>query len=231
MLPTPNTTTMAPPGKHCSRCPCHTAVIIFDGEALCAACDDGTHPAIAEQPTTEPQRAPEAPEPESQLRKVSMRRLTPDQIAAIQAAPLSETTTALAKRLGLNGNTVSYQRLVFQRKQGKAKYKAAPSIGVHFDLNSVSTAEQEEFVRTHAESIRSAVNNAFSPTPIAASKMPESEEIDWEPQPEPNLPRSCKVALDVDEKTLDAWWAAQSCEIKGKLFAGNYVIRVEGIVR
>jgi len=160
-----------------------------------------------------------------------MRRLTPDQIAAIQAAPLSETTTALAKRLGLNGKTVSYQRLVFQRKQGKAKYKPALSIDAHVEPNSASAATQEEFIRTYAESIRSAVNNAFAPSPIAASKMPESEEIDWEPQPEPNLPRSCKVALDVDEKTLDAWWAAQSCEIKGKLFAGNYVIRVEGIVR
>lgn len=224
MLPTPSTTTMAPPGKRCSRCPCHTAVIVFDGEALCAACDDGTHPTVAEQPTAHPQRAPEAPEPEPELRKVSMRRLTPDQIAAIQAAPLSETTTALAKRLGLNGNTVSYQRLVFQRKP-------ASFIELHIDPHSISAATQEDFIRTHAGSIRKAINNAFESIPTAASKEPEPEEIDWEPEPEPNLLRSCKVALDVDEKTLDTWWAAQSLEAKAKLFAGNYVIRVEGIVR
>jgi hypothetical protein len=99
-------------------------VIVFEGEALCAACDDGTHPPMTEQRRPEPQPAPQperaavAPEQESEPRKVHMsqKRLTPSEIAAIQEAPLSEPTAALARRLGLSGNAVSYQRLVFQRK-------------------------------------------------------------------------------------------------------------------
>ena len=43
MLTPPETTTMAPRGKRCSRCLCCDAIIVFEGEALCAACDDGTH--------------------------------------------------------------------------------------------------------------------------------------------------------------------------------------------
>ena len=46
---TPGTTTVAPRGKRCTRCLCCEAVIVFDGESLCAACDDGTHPPFAEQ--------------------------------------------------------------------------------------------------------------------------------------------------------------------------------------
>jgi hypothetical protein len=40
----------APRGKRCTRCLCCEAVIVFAGEALCAACDDDTHPALPEQP-------------------------------------------------------------------------------------------------------------------------------------------------------------------------------------
>jgi hypothetical protein len=53
-----------------------------------------------------------------------MRRLTPDEIAAIQAAPVSESTAALSRRLGLSDKAVRYQRLVFQRKGTNAQRSA-----------------------------------------------------------------------------------------------------------
>jgi hypothetical protein len=49
-------TTCAPAGKNCTRCLCCPAVISFEGENLCAACDDGTHP-----PLPKSHRAPMTP--------------------------------------------------------------------------------------------------------------------------------------------------------------------------
>jgi hypothetical protein len=194
MLPPPSTTTMAPPGKRCSRCPCHTAVIVFDGEALCAACDDGTHPAIVEQPATEPQPALTA-EKSTEVESTMYEKLTYEQIEAVLAAPVGEKPSSIARRLGVNSHSVEYHR----SKQARARRKAFLEAG-----------------------------GACEPSLDAA--LDAMKTVTFEPEPEPNLLRSCTVALDVNEKTLDAWWAAQSLQAKAKLFGGNYVIRAEGFV-
>jgi hypothetical protein len=108
-------------GTRCTQCLCCDAVIVFEGEALCAACDEGIHPLL-------PESQAKASEPTTESRKVTMKRLTSDEIAAIQAAPASESTSALARRLGLNLPAVSYQRLIFQRKQRKAVLALADSL-------------------------------------------------------------------------------------------------------
>ena len=42
-------TSAAPKGKRCDRCLCCDGIIVFNEETLCAACDDGTHPALPER--------------------------------------------------------------------------------------------------------------------------------------------------------------------------------------
>jgi hypothetical protein len=56
-------TNAAPVGKRCDRCLCCPAVIVSESEALCSACDDGTHPSMPEgQPTPQkPESVPETP--------------------------------------------------------------------------------------------------------------------------------------------------------------------------
>lgn len=49
--------------------------------------------------------------------------------------------------------------------------------------------------------------------------------------PSQNVLRSRPVTLNVDEKTLDAWWSAQSLDQKAIVFAGNFSIRVEGVIQ
>jgi DNA-binding CsgD family transcriptional regulator len=132
MLTPPETTTMAPRGKRCSRCLCCDAIIVFEGEALCAACDDGTHPALPERhnkfesdsancpaqkegeatPTGSIARAatsskPSNPQP---FKEEPMQRLTDEMRQAIREASASESCASIAKRLGMKEATVWWHR-------------------------------------------------------------------------------------------------------------------------
>jgi hypothetical protein len=230
-------TTAAPAGKRCTQCLCCEAVIVFEGEALCAACDDGTHPPLPESrpaPLPDPPEqecATPAPKPEPESRKVSMRRLTPDEIAAIQAAPLSESTAALSRRLGLSDKAVSYQRLVFQRKQksGSVKQVAEQRVnaesGPTTDVNihvapHADSASAAEFIRANAHAIRVAINEQIA---TAAPKPAKPDDDDWIPEPETSLPGSddaepSTALLCVDEDELNDWWDALEVEAKADAF-------------
>jgi hypothetical protein len=175
----------------CTQCLCCDAVIVFEGEALCAACDEGTHPLL-------PESQAKASEPKTESRKVSMKRLTPDEIAAIQAAPASESTSALARRLGLNLPAVSYQRLVFQRKQGKA---------VHAQ---------------HAAQPRAEIPASQPTEPEGADWIPEPEPVP------PPAPQTARVVFSLRQEQLDAWWGSLTIEGKASLFAANLSAEIGG---
>ncbi len=147
-------------------------------------------------------------------------RLTSDQIAAIQAAPLTESTAALARRLGIAAKNVAYQRVVFQRKQGaNAPKLSGPPVA-------------REFIQAHANAIRIAVNEQMNSEPPARAPRPAAQSVPvWEPEPEVALPRAAKVTLEVPEKTIDAWWAALDLDSKAALFTSNYRFAIEGSVQ
>ena len=116
-------TNAAPLGKRCDRCLCCDAVIVTDGEALCAACDDGNH-----TPTPEGQPMPKKPEsvPETPLavsapepgRKDAMsvrsvrsgrgrgKRIDLETRRAVLAADPKISSTQLARELGISDQSV-----------------------------------------------------------------------------------------------------------------------------
>lgn len=104
-------TTAAPRGTRCSRCLCCDAVIIFDGEALCAACDDGTHPPLEER------------KPETLTSKIEDKtmKVTPELLQAIRDADPSDSCRVVGDRLGVNMSTVQYYRTKFSKKPKNGK--------------------------------------------------------------------------------------------------------------
>jgi len=116
-------TTIAPRGKRCTRCLCCDAIIVFDGEALCAACDDGTHPPLAEQHTVEP-FANASPLPPStneiEIGEKPM-KVTPMLIKAIRESDLSESCRVVGERLGLDMSVVQYYRTKMRNKEKSGK--------------------------------------------------------------------------------------------------------------
>ncbi len=95
------------PGVRCKRCLCCDAEIVVFGEALCAACDDGTHAPLDGQRPVEPQPAT----PQEPIKEEPMSRVTEKQKEQIVAADPDESSRALGERIGLPGSTADYWRI------------------------------------------------------------------------------------------------------------------------
>jgi len=140
-------TSSAPIGKRCTRCLCCDAVIVFDGEALCAACDDGTHapihftaeykfpsPENQPQPVTRIEPIEEESMPESHKRKRG--EPVPESIR-LQIAAEDEhiSNCALGRKYGISGVTVGYIRRA-------GKHNLAPSTAqTHTTVISLNITE------------------------------------------------------------------------------------------
>jgi len=218
--PEPGVTMLAPRGKRCSRCLCCDADIIFDGEALCGPCDDGTHPPLPEvrtpltncrcvlpvAPDDQPQPAAPAAEPESETemseRFKSMKGIrTPDDVRKqIENEGFSLSARLLAQKYGVSDATV-----VAIRKEAGLRKSA----------------------KTAAHPQRKADKKTACKLTVRSAQTGK----DWEPEPEVlTPPQSKSVAIKVTEPLIDSWWKHLSFDAKAELFAGNYVIRIEGIV-
>jgi predicted DNA-binding protein (UPF0251 family) len=104
-------------GESCARCRCCRAVIAFDGEFLCAACDDGTHPCDMIEPRGA--AAPAAPQPKEEA---SPLKISNEVLEAARGVDWSKETAAeVARRLGVAPHLVYYAKA----KLGKAKAKPA----------------------------------------------------------------------------------------------------------
>ena len=200
-------TSMAPRGKRCTRCLCCDAVIVFDGEALCATCDDGTHAPLHElhnkfesgaancpaqeegeaTPTGSIARAATSPKPSNSqpLKEQQMRnRVTDEQKQQIADSSPEESCGSIGKRLGLPTTTVVYQREMILQRAG-------------------------------------AVGNKPAKKKPEVSRVKSSEKL---------APREASATFLVTDKTVDAWWSRLPLGKKAEIFAGNYVIRLEGAV-
>jgi hypothetical protein len=198
---------MAPRGKRCSQCLCCDAIIVFEGEALCAACDDGTHPALPERhnkfepdsancpaqkegeatPTGSIARAATSSEPSNPqpFKEEPMQRVTGEMKQAIREASASESCASIAKRLGMKESTVWWHRNKFRNEAKSEK----PVKGM--DAGAQLLAE----IAGHA------------------------------------LSHSVQATFQVTDKIVDGWWKGLTRGDKAAIFAGNYVIRVEGSVQ
>ena len=155
-------TAMAPWGKRCTRCLCCPAVIVFEDEALCAACDDGTHPAFPEQhpappieipaPVLEPidsqpanpQLKEEAPMAGTKSTRGLGVRLTEEQKQQIVAASPEISSCELARQLGCSSSGVDYTRkkagIRSEAKRGSKPQPSAPAPAVEHATKKLATA-------------------------------------------------------------------------------------------
>jgi hypothetical protein len=213
-------TSVAPPGKLCTRCLCCLAIIAFDGEFLCAACDDGTHPRLFKQRPTPPIALPPpqlrpilppaptpAKEPSMTFHKedVTKRRTIIDETvkAAILAADPSISNGALARKHGISDYFVANIR-----REAGIKSTAKPG-------SSPTPLQIAASLTTNAK---------------ATSGRTGKEVKGWIAEPDTKLPRSAAVTLNLGEETLNAWWINQTLERKAIIFGQFFEIRVEGIV-
>ncbi|MGP8187954.1 MAG: hypothetical protein ACLQKY_17975 [Terracidiphilus sp.] len=216
-------------------------MIAFDGEFLCAACDDGTHPPL--------------PEGQKPMVPAIAEALKPAQVSAILDAAISSFHEAHAGQLDyfLPGSTpnpnegeTAMGRIPSNRRRGervdpeiKALVLAAsPKISncalarkYHITDSCVSYWRRDAGIKSLAKGglrvtcapVEKNVAPATEIKPPAAvapaSRAPAVEST-------PGVP----VQLMVDEKTLDRWWANLDPTDKAAIFGGNYVIRLEGVV-
>jgi transposase-like protein len=210
--------TSAPRGKRCTRCLCCDAIVVFAGEALCAACDDGTHLDLSEQRTHAQietvsdgsgnvlevsevvhSYSPLTTESEDSMNRVHSAhsrgtRVSADVIAAIQREDASISNLALARKYGISDFSVGKYR-----RQAGIKSTAKP--GKHRAAGSVTAAH--------------------------TATQPRINIADDQPEPEKSLRLSRVI---VNDKMLEAWWKQLSYARKTELFTGNYVIQLKGEV-
>jgi hypothetical protein len=239
-------TRAAAPGTRCAQCLCCDAEIVVDldgkREALCAACDDGTHPELTPHQPHPPAlgRAPLAmpgPKPEKEAPMGKRSSLTPEQIRAIRDAGYDETALQLGERLGVSAKIIEYQRRNFGKKPpaprgrkssltpeqmvaiGDAGYnESARAIGERLGVSAkIVDSQRRRFGRSNLKAALEPANGPkFSPV--------------HDPMAELALPRSASITLSVPEKTLDAWWASLDLDGKAALFTANYKFRIEGTI-
>jgi len=211
MLQPPEKTTVAPRGKRCSACLCCAAVIVFSGEALCAACDDGTHPALPEShnkfepgsancpaqeegeatPTGSIARAATSSEPSNAkpLKEAQM-KVTPELKQLIREAGPDESCASIAKRLGMKPGTVWWHRNEIRKERNRK------------DLAKVKEAGLSKAISLSAPTLSRIVR--------------------------PDL--AVEARFLVADKIVDNWWRGLKLGDKAAIFSANYVIRVEGTV-
>ena len=173
-------TTPAPRGKPCTRCLCCPAAIVFEGEALCEACDDGTHPPMPETalaaapvpaapapaPQPEPHQ-PEPPEPEKEKPMTTSHTYTDEQKEAIRSAPASESTRALARRLDLKTTTVHYHRKKAQRGVAPSKPGRKPGAGRAAAHPAPQVIPRQPVAPIDGEEVRAAFDCWWNSLPLA----------------------------------------------------------------
>jgi hypothetical protein len=200
---------MAPRGKRCSRCLCCDAVIVFAGEALCAACDDDTHPALPERHNKFESDSANCPAPEEgeatptgsiaraatsskpftpQPLKEEPMKVTAAMKQTIRDADPNESNVSIGKRLSLTDGHVSYYRCKM-RNEAKNKKPAEPQAA-------------------HTKPATGAVRVG----------------------PGHTLANTIQATFLVTDKIMDNWWRGLKLGDKAAIFAANYVIRVEGTV-
>jgi hypothetical protein len=198
----PGTTTLAPRGKRCSRCLCCMAVIAFDGEFLCDACDEGTHPALAEAktlPPPQPQPAAIAAAPESRIDMASKGIRTPDDVRAqIVAEGFSLSARALAEKYGVNDSTINLIRKEAGLRKSAAK-GAGPKPGAH---------------------------PQHKPARAAQTRRPAALALTAHREPDASL----SVPVTVNHRLLDSWFEHLPLDAKAALFVGNFAIPLLGTV-
>ena len=182
----------APRGKRCTRCLCCDAVIGFDGEWLCAACDDGAHPPFSERPsqpelivTPQPPSAALAPTPKEA--PIMASKVSDEIRAAILAEDSSVSNSELARRFG-----VSYYNVERVRAEAGIKSTAKPT-----GNPKPNNPQAKKSRRAQAKHV-----------PSKASKVSAT----------PSLPNDLCITLKTTENALDRWWNALSADFKAALF-------------
>jgi hypothetical protein len=217
-------TTAAPRGLRCSRCLCCEAVLVFEfegkREALCAACDDGTHP-----PLPEYNAAPAIDLPAPRLEPL----IVPTAKRPASTIQMADTSSSL--QLGKESPKVNIDKRHCGQRIGDAMKLAilaeppsmsAAEVGRMYGVSDVSVSKfrREAGIKSHTK-----------PGPKAAATLTARRTAKgWEPDPEARLPRSWPITVNVTDKTIEDWWRSLTPDVKTELFAGNYVIRVEGAV-
>jgi hypothetical protein len=211
----------------CTRCLCCLAIVAFDGEKLCAACDDGTHPPL---PDSRPAPAIDLPaidlepigiEPireKSHMTITSGRncgaRIGPEIKRAVLAAPVTVSNSELARKYEITDVTVGAWR--------RAAGIVVP--GRHW-LHAAGRLTKSARTEAPAPLVPDASAIAAAPSTAEVETFWTDGHDAHDAQPEEVL-----VNLSVRRATLDAWWRSLGLADKAALFAANYVIRLEGVV-
>jgi hypothetical protein len=219
--------TSAPAGKKCTQCLCCSAVICFGCEALCAACDDGTHPPppeshraaaielpapILESIKFEPMKK-EKPVSLASGRKKGAKPIDPEIKRAVLAQPVSVSNAALARKYTVSDVTVGKWR----REAGIAVLHGRP-LGVRGPHPQAAKPRSPEDLPGNLASTRWP---PLSPPPLPDPAVPE---------PPATAPESAPVTLSVQRALLDAWWKQLTTCDKAAIFGAHCVIRLEGFV-
>jgi hypothetical protein len=179
-------------------------VIVFDGEALCAACDAGTHPPLPDD-TLSNFRCSVVPvlrgsklaqslllNIQQPIEEKSM-KVTPEMKQAIRDADPRESCRSIGQRLGLSGSAVDYHRGLL----GKVAKSKKPAKAKDKDKKPAKA------------------------TDTSASRI----------GPGHALANTAQATFIVTDAIVDAWWKGLTLGDKAALFARNYVIRVEGSIQ
>ncbi|MFC5861066.1 hypothetical protein ACFPT7_02040 [Acidicapsa dinghuensis] len=127
--------------------------------------------------------------------------LTDEQLEAIRIAPASETTAALARRLGINEPACWYQRDKF--RQQRAAVKAG-----YLTPKAASKPSKSATKLPKA---------AQAPVALTAAPAPR-------PAPTPEDAQCIEIAVRFTPLGVDAWWSTLSLAAKAKIVAANLVI-------
>lgn len=213
-------TRLAPQGKNCTRCLCCPALISFEGELLCAACDDGTHPPLPEQRRTLPgseihggnlpialktERATAVPQPNAE--KTMTKTVLQSKRGNINKRISEKVRQAICKEIP----TISHRDLA-------AKY-AISDVSVYYIRKAAGIRVQKQVIPA---------KTAAQPSHSEGS-MPSAGLTVRGLDPPATKP-TVHVDFNVSEKYLDSWWASLSLEQKGRVFGGHFQITIEGWV-
>jgi hypothetical protein len=223
----------APRGKRCTRCLCCDAVIVFAGEALCAACDDGTHPALPEQPRVSPALEDAFVAMGTSLGASEIRLCpspaNPENRAEAMTVRVRESNNHLTLKIrtGLSPeeNTMKLAKPEIEeaiRKAGTEEPAGDVAERLKIDLGTV--------YYFRAKIRKTAHESGAKPAPPARSNKAERAIQGNAAERAAAAVSSWPVTLNVSVETMDKWFDALTTEAKAAIFTLHYQFKVEGFV-
>jgi hypothetical protein len=221
----------APRGKRCTRCLCCDAEIIFDGEALCAACDDGTHPALPEQRVSSQLSALSSqpnPEPDTRANALVVRFNERDNSMTIRTRSVHPSgTQTVADTSPAPLPTEGYMKRAKPEIE-EAIRKAGPDEPAG-DLAARLKNDIGTVYYFRAKIRRQVQKSGAKPVLAARNNNAERAKNGNAAQRATRAIASWPITLNVSVETMDKWFKSLPDELKATIFSNNYEFNLEGI--